>query len=117
MSEPEKPEGTTPKPRAAHVRFQKNQFLRIAKDRLVTGKSIPWLLRTAYFEGGISPATLDPESRAVIRRELGAIGNNVNQIARAANRQGHADLEHAALDMLKELSELKRFLLRDYGDR
>lgn len=104
------------KERRSTVRFEREQYLRMVRDSIETGKSIPWLLKTAYFKGGITPPLLDAESRRVARRELGGIGNNLNQIARAAHAQGKIEVENQVREMIDMVSDLKRVLLRDYGD-
>ena len=106
-----------PQRRSAHVRFTPEQFRRVMRDKLETGKSIPWLLKAAYFSRGISPPVLDAETRKTVRRELGYIGNNLNQLARAMNMGRRTEVEAEVRDAINALSLLKHFLLTNYGDR
>ena len=117
MSDESIPEGTEEKARASCIRFTKEQYERLARESQMTGKTIPWLLKTAYFKGGITPPLLDAESRRIARRELGGIGNNLNQIARAAHAQGKIAVENQVREMIDMVRDLKQVLLRDYGDR
>ena len=117
MSDDLIPEGVNMKERRSMVRFTTDEYLRMIRDRIQTGKSIPWLLKTAYFKNGISAPTLDADSRRSIRKELGYIGNNLNQIARALHMQGKADVEKDVRDAIDYLRLMKSFFLRDYGNR
>lgn len=68
-----------------HVRFSEQEFARIEKASRTTGRSIPWLLKTAFFNNGdLSPA-FDKESARALQVELNRIGVNINQIAREIN--------------------------------
>jgi len=67
---------------SAHVRFTREEYHRLRKDQLLTGQSIPWLLKATYFDRADFTPTLDLETREAVRRELSYIGNNLNQAAR-----------------------------------
>lgn len=65
-----------------NVRFTREEYLRLKKDQLLTGQSIPWLLKETYFGRADLKPQLDLTTRDAVRRELGYIGNNLNQVAR-----------------------------------
>ncbi|MGK5082978.1 plasmid mobilization relaxosome protein MobC [Bdellovibrionota bacterium FG-1] len=111
------PNGVNMKERRSTVRFERDEYLRMIRDRIETGKSIPWLLKTAYFRGGISAPALDAETRKAVRRELAAIGNNLNQLARAAHTLGIHRIEADVCEAINLVQYFKTTLLGDYGDR
>jgi hypothetical protein len=102
---------------SSHVRFTAEEYAIIKRDELLTGKSIPWLLKTTYFKNGIAPPTLDVESRRSIRRELASIGNNVNQLARNVNSGLISNIKEEVREILHAFRIVKSFLGLDYGDR
>ncbi len=102
---------------SSHIRFSKEQYARIAKDKLLTGKSIPWLLKTTYFRHQISSPQLDVETRKAVRRELSAIGNNLNQLTRYFHTEFRPDLTSELQECLQTIRTLKSFLGQNYGDR
>ena len=67
---------------STHVRFTRDEYLRLSKDQLLTGQSIPWLLKETYFNRADFTPRLDVKTRDAIRRELSYIGNNLNQATR-----------------------------------
>jgi hypothetical protein len=101
----------------SQVRFTESEYRRIVRDQLETGKSVPWLLKTAYFKKGISAPTLDAETRKSALRELAYIGNNLNQLARMAHVRGFDTVKGEVLDLLQAIRMLKAFLGCNYGDR
>ena len=101
----------------SHIRFSKFEYQRLQKDKTTTGKSIPWLLKTAYFKKDISAPALDIETRKSVRRELSAIGNNLNQLAKKSNSNIFGDLTAEIQEALQAIKTLKSFLGQDYGDR
>jgi hypothetical protein len=105
----------TPTP-TSHVRFSYEEYLRIKRDELEAGKSIPWLLKTAYFQRGISAPTLDVETRNAVKRELAYIGNNLNQLTKNVNSGLISNAKEEAQQLLNGVNTLKSFLGLDYGD-
>lgn len=103
--------------RRANVRFSKNEYAKLQRDQLVTGRSVPWLLKTAYFKNEISAPTLDTETRTAVRRELSAIGNNLNQLTRLAHLEVIGGLREQILECIHAIRTLKSYLGQDYGNR
>jgi hypothetical protein len=101
----------------SQVRFTESEYRRIVRDQLETGKSVPWLLKTAYFKKGISAPTLNAETRKAALRELAYIGNNLNQLTRMAHVRGFETIKGELLDLLQAIRVLKGFLGCDYGNR
>jgi hypothetical protein len=101
----------------SHVRFSKQQYLKLLKDKEMTGKSIPWLLKTVYFKKEISTPSLDSETRKAVRRELAGIGNNLNQLTRKVHTRIFGDLQEELLEALQSIKTLRSFLGQNYGDR
>ena len=100
-----------------NVRLSRGEYLRLKRDELESGRSVPWLLKTAYFEHGISAPTLDVESRKVVRRELAYIGNNLNQLTKNVNSGLISNVKEEVQEMIQAFRVLKSFLCLDYGDR
>ncbi|MGK5084365.1 plasmid mobilization relaxosome protein MobC [Bdellovibrionota bacterium FG-1] len=67
---------------STHVRFTRDEYQRLRKDQLLTGQSIPWLLKETYFSRADFTPRLDVKTRDAVRRELSHIGNNLNQATR-----------------------------------
>ena len=75
----------TPRPGSSHVRFTDEQLSQISDDARIFGRSIPELLRGAYF-GSLPPRpafSADDAKRVVTA--VNRLGSNVNQIARHLN--------------------------------
>jgi len=85
MSQPEHPPEAQLPQVAAFVRFTPEQGRRLRRDQLETGKSIPDLLRTVYFQRGHSRPNFDVAGTKLIRRELAHMGNNLNQLTKRVN--------------------------------
>ena len=101
----------------SHIRFSKPEYQRLLKDKTLTGKSIPWLLKTTYFKSSISTPALDSETRQIVRRELSAIGNNLNQLTRKVHTEIFGNLKEELQECLQAIKTMKSFLGQDYGDR
>ena len=99
------------------VRFTESEYRQIVNAVIESGKSVPWLLKTAFFKKGISAPTLDVERRKTVLRELSHIGNNINQIAKTAHIRGFECIKSELLDGLRDIRLLKSFLGLAYGDR
>ena len=117
MSNNEEIEFAPSKARRSLVRFTENEYRKIVGAVIESGKSVPWLLKTAYFKKGISAPTLDVERRKTVLRELSHIGNNVNQLTKMAHIRGFESIKDALFDSLRDIRLLKSFLGLDYGNR
>lgn len=79
---------------ASCVRFSKKERSQIDEDVVITGKSIPTLLKEKYFSG---PRPLPLITRADLQKfngDMGRIANNLNQLAKRLNsgiREGFVD--------------------------
>ncbi len=117
MSEAEKDGEFTVSQLRTTVRFTKNEYLKAKKMQLESGHSIPWLLKIALFERGISPPTLDNETRDKIQLELSRIGTNVNQIAKSLNSGIFDGMAERFLEHINDFRMVRSFLGLGYGDR
>ena len=99
------------------VRFTPSEYRRLKREQQLTGQSIPWLLKQSYFRRAeLRPPAFDYETSRAILREIGAIGNNLNQLAKRVNSGiASAVLEHVAA-MRSKLDQIAAVALRDYGD-
>ena len=118
MSDEATKKGRTPRFNIAYVRFPPEQYRRLQREHLLTGQSIPWLIRRYCSNAAeLRPPAFDYETSRELLRQTGAIGNNLNQIAKRVN-SGIADavVEHvAAMHLL--LEKIAAVAMRDYGDR
>lgn len=69
----------------ATVKFSEPDFKRIESEALTTFKSVPQLLKDAYFNRLPTTILLSAESERLALTELKRIGNNINQIAKHLN--------------------------------
>ena len=99
------------------MRFTPSEYREIQKASLLTGKSIPWLLKTAFFEKGVAPPTLDLETRTFVRREIGYIGNNLNQAVRYIHTGLIAEFKSRFEDVEESVRILRSYLGLGYGNR
>lgn len=67
------------------VRMSTKEYLQIVKESDLTGRSIPKLLREAYFGRPPQKVLMNKEDLMILRRDMNKIGNNLNQIARKIN--------------------------------
>lgn len=70
---------------SSHVRMSASEYSRIERDSIKSGKSIPELLREAYFSKSPLKVLFQKEDLITLRKDLNKIGNNINQVARKLN--------------------------------
>lgn len=107
----------TPVLPSSHVRFTREEYLRLRKDQLLTGQSIPWLLKETYFKRADFTPRLDVKTRDVVRRELGYIGNNLNQATRYLHTGFIDDFKAKFDEVYQGFKCLRSFLGIANGDR
>lgn len=99
------------------VRFSPSEYFRLCKEQLLTGRSIPWLLKTRYFGSDeLRPPPFDYETSRELIRQISGMANNLNQIARQLNSGLEAPLLADIGRMLQVLEDLRTLAMRDYGD-
>lgn len=69
----------------ATVKFSEEDFERIRLDAFTKKKSVPQLLRDAYFSRLPTKVLFNPDTERQLFTELKRIGNNINQIAKHLN--------------------------------
>lgn len=99
------------------VRFSAAQYERIKNDAINLGKSIPRLLRTAYFEGGVVSPIFSAADADRIMAALNRIGNNVNQIAKHLNSGFREGFEPLLEDVVTHLSAIRSTVVVGYERR
>jgi len=102
--------------RSTCVRFTEAEYLAVKRLQIESGRSIPWLLKTALLSGGISPPTLDAETRQAVRREIGYMGNNLNQLTKAVNTGLIGDFAERICAIYDHVMMFKSYLGLNYGD-
>jgi hypothetical protein len=97
-------EGTEP----TRLTFRLPVFIREAATVRAAARGLrvtPWVAALVQSHVAATPVLTDAELQVeAANRELGAIGRNINQIARALN-EAHFQTERVRLDRLAELSE------------
>lgn len=99
------------------VRFTESEYRQLQKAQILTGKSIPWLLKTAFFNHGVSAPTLDNETRKTVRTELSRISNNLNQIAKHVHSGLISEIKSEFEEVLQAVRCLKSFLKLGFGEQ
>lgn len=94
----------------ANVRFNEEEYARLQKDAFVLGKSIPILLKEAYFKGPQVSPLMNVEDQRVTLVELRRIGNNVNQIAKHFNSGFRNGCNKEFTEICENLSMLRKFV-------
>ena len=104
-------------PPASCVKFDEEQYQQIRKDSETTGKSIPSLLKTAYFAGRRAIVFMDKESQSAWHRELRHWGNNLNQIAKRVNSGLEAGWQDDLEPIRQAIRRIENMVLGVYGSR
>ena len=116
MSKEQRTSLSTMEGRASCVRLTEKEYLRLKRDEMTSGKSIPWLLKASYFEKDIVTPTLDVESRKAALRELGRIGCNLNQLVKQVNCGLISECKAEVDEMRNIFRTFKSFLGLDHDD-
>lgn len=82
-----------------HIRLSPEEDAYLRKQMKLTGLSADALIRILIMGTDVKP--IPPEQLAGILRQLSAIGNNINQIARVANGTGRVSKED--IDAIKSM--------------
>lgn len=109
---------STPDSCRANVRFTQVEYQRLKREQLLTGRSIPWLLKTRFFGSAeLQPPAFDYETSREIIRQLAGIGNNLNQIARRHNSGIRDQVHENIAEILRLMKDVHNLAMRDYGSR
>jgi hypothetical protein len=105
----------TGKGRPAFVRLTEEEYHHLKNDSAVTGKSIPYLLKRAYFVGAPLVPLMRKDDLKMVMSQLSRIGSNVNQIARNLNSGFRAGFNDDLVEVRKMLTMLTTFVTSAYG--
>lgn len=112
-----KPESAEPKRAPAScVKFSDAEYKALLEDTKITGKSIPTLLKTAYFTGRRAHVLMNKEDQERWYRELRQWGNNLNQLARRVNAGLSAEWHPEFENVRNSLLRIENLVLGVYGD-
>lgn len=100
-----------------NVRFTPEQLARIRQDSLITGESIPALLKNSYFNRKPIRVLMNAEDRKAVFAELRRIGNNANQVAKRVNSGLMEGWYPEFSEVAQHLARLEAFLVGIYGVR
>lgn len=112
---PDETNDRTGKGHPAFVRLTENEYRHLKNDAEVTGKSIPLLLKRAYFVGAPLVPLMRKDDVTTVMSQLGRIGNNVNQIARQLNSGFRAGFNDDLAEVRRMLTLLVTFVTSTYG--
>lgn len=108
---------TTKAPPASCVKFSDDEFNKIKSDSQLTGKSIPALLKLAYFSGRRATLLMSKSDQEQWFKELRHWGNNLNQIAKRVN-SGLMDGWYEDFELVRKgLKAIENMVLGVYGSR
>ena len=108
----------TPDTCRANVRFTPEEHLRLKREQLLTGRSIPWLLRKRCFSSTeLRPPAFDHETCCEILRLEASISNNMNQVAKRVNSGIQDRVMEDISAMRAMMKDIHNLAMRDYGDR
>ncbi len=110
------PESDRKRPYRVNVRLNEDEWSLLEKDQALMNWEKATILRESYLERLPMKLTFDKEGEGKFLAEFRRIGNNINQLAKAANS---GDLvPYSALQQVSEqLSVLFRFVMRMDGIR
>lgn len=102
---------------ASCVKFTADEYKEISEDAKITGKSIPMLLKAAYFPGRRVRVLMNKEDQERWYRELRQWGNNLNQLAKRVN-SGLTAGWYAEFDNVRNsIQRIENLVLGAYGSR
>ena len=102
---------------SSHVRLSEPEHQRIRKEQQITGKSIPWLLKNAYFKGPLCVPLMGVEEQRALLVELRRIGNNINQIAKKINSGFREGWNEEFNQLCQQVSIVRQYIAGIYGGR
>ncbi len=97
-----------------YVRLTEEQKVRLEKDAKLLGWSVPTILKEGYFKRLPLKLIFDKEGESKFLAEFRRIGNNVNQLAKAAN-SGDLVPMSALQQVSEQLKILYRYVMRMDG--
>jgi hypothetical protein len=99
------------------VRFTDAEFERIKEEAKLSGLSLPLLLKKSHFAKKKLQLLFSETERHLVCKELRAVGNNVNQIARRVNSGALEGWHKEFQEVVKMISELHQMAAGAYGLR
>lgn len=102
--------------RRANVRFTEKEWDRILREKDVTGRSIPELLKNRFFHYPAYVTALSPETQQAILMLHRRMSNNLNQIAKVLNSGFREGWSNGFLEVRNDLSEVRRLIAGVYGN-
>ena len=102
---------------ASCVKFTSDEYKEILEDVKITGKSIPSLLKSAYFPGRRVRVLMTKEDQQLWFRELRQWGNNLNQLAKRVN-SGTSAAWYPEFEIVRNaIQRIENLVLGVYGSR
>ena len=100
---------------AIYIRMSPEEYRIVATDAKTTGESLPDLLKRVYFSHQKRVAVLmKKEDLHTILGQLGRIGNNINQVARALNSGFRDSFTDDIRGMRQSLDQIMSFMTQKF---
>ena len=116
MNEPSETKDNQTMQMASLVRFSKEQASALGKDRLVSGKSIPTLLKDRYFKNGpINPIMPVDEARELMK-QLSYFNRNLNQLTRYLHGGINGTVVEDFHSLFRTVNKLLERVSLEYGN-
>jgi hypothetical protein len=100
-----------------NVRFTSIEYKQVKKDSSKLCKSIPTLLRDAYFNRLPTKVLVNQKDLDILRKDMNRIGNNLNQVAKKLNSGFMHGWSDTLDKVLEEFKKLNRLIYHGHGLR
>ena len=102
---------------AAYVRFTQKQYERLRKEELVTGKSIPTIIRDRCFKGDPVQPVFTAVATEEVLRQLTYFNRNLNQLTRYMHSGTNGTVLEDFQGLFRASHALVARIADVYGDR
>ena len=102
---------------ASLVRFTKSQALALIKERLLTGKSIPTILKDSFFKRGATKLVFSSEDARELSKQLSYISRNLNQLTRYIHSGINGTVIEDFQTVFRRVNDLLENVSLEYGNR
>ena len=102
---------------ASLVRYTKSQALALIKERLLTGKSIPTILKDSFFNRGPTKLVFSSEDAKELLKQLSYLNRNLNQLTRYIHSGINGTVIEDFQTAFRRVNDLLAAVSLEYGNR
>lgn len=102
---------------STHVRFSKDEYERLLREREITGKSIPFLLKESHFKRKEISPLMHPLDQKAVSRNVSLILEELHQLRARTPANGSENLSSVLREMTERLQTLFLFVTGNNGNR